>query len=69
MGFMNVNKLIKQCKKPIEIVISKRITKKYIFLNNEGEKLVFIGCPPTRTNQFEWKGKIYELKEVITYGI
>lgn len=66
---MNVNKLIKECGKPIQIVISKRFTKKYIFVSNTGEKLVFVGCPPTRTNNFEWNGQIFELKEVIPYEL
>lgn len=44
-------------------------TKKYIFMTSTGEKLVFIGCPPTRTNNFEWKGQIFELKEVISYEL
>ena len=51
------------------IIQEKNIQKKYVYYNCKGEKLVFIGCPPTRSDKFEWKGQIFELKEVMFYEL
>lgn len=46
------------------IVKEKRYKKIYNFYNQKGQKISFVGCPPTRTNNFEWNGQIFELREV-----